>query len=436
MPGSMSKLGGLAVGLLAPARCGALSNQIRGVVHRSVLRLPPDHPDPWDYKHKGFNYIDGLKDDTQAHLHQNSKLIVIEGNIGSGKTTLAKQLADQLGFVHFPEFRMDDILIDRYGNDLRNYYSKFPARYRLPDISMFYKNPSGELSAAMQDRIFNCRFDQYLNALAHILNTGQGVVLERTPHSDFVFANAMRDKNYIGHEYFKHYYFVRKNALPQLHFWPHLVVYLNTPTSKCLENIKRRGNTDEIATVDERYLKTIEESYKDSLREYRNHSKILAYDWTKPGDTDAVVEDIERLDLDFFEWHSGDVMEEWNTIVDSIGWNGWRQYVTNKYDARMLAFDGIPKHEVGELYTNPRDTGHFLHVMRKEVLKSPYGYGYIAKNGDHQAGTTAWHTGHNLPEPWYEYYFREAYYDDLTSHETSLDLDSDSYDPDYVHHHH
>lgn len=65
---------------------------------------------------------------------------------------------------------------------------------------MFYKNPSGELSAAMQDRIFNCRFDQYLNALAHILNTGQGVVLERTPHSDFVFANAMRDKNYIGHE--------------------------------------------------------------------------------------------------------------------------------------------------------------------------------------------------------------------------------------------
>uniref|UniRef100_A0A8R1DKG0 NADH dehydrogenase [ubiquinone] 1 alpha subcomplex subunit 10, mitochondrial n=2 Tax=Caenorhabditis japonica TaxID=281687 RepID=A0A8R1DKG0_CAEJA len=400
MPGSMSKLGRLANGLLACSRAGALSNQARGVVHKSLLRLPAEHPEPWDYKREGFNYIDGLKDNTQAHFHQNSKLIVVEGNIGSGKTTLAKQLADQLGFVHFPEFRMDDILVDRYGNDLRNYYSKFPHRYRLPDISMFYKNPSDDLSAAMQDRIFNCRFDQYLNALAHILNTGQGVVLERTPHSDFVFANAMRDKNYIGHEYFKHYYFVRKQALPHLHFWPHLVVYLNTPTSKCLENIKRRGNVDEIATVDERYLKTIEESYKDSLREYRNHSKILAYDWSKPGDTDAVVEDIERLDLDFFEWHSGDVMEEWNTIVDSIGWNGWRQYVTNKYDARMLAFDGIAKHEVGELYVNPRDTGHFLHVMRKEVLKSPYGYGYIAKNGDHQAGLSAWHTGHHLPEPW------------------------------------
>lgn len=32
------------------------------------------------------------------------------------------------------------------------------------------------------------------------LHSGQGVVLERSPHSDFVFANAMRAKNYIGPE--------------------------------------------------------------------------------------------------------------------------------------------------------------------------------------------------------------------------------------------
>lgn len=29
---------------------------------------------------------------------------------------------------------------------------------------------------------------------------GQGVVLERTPHTDFIFANACRAKNYIGPE--------------------------------------------------------------------------------------------------------------------------------------------------------------------------------------------------------------------------------------------
>lgn len=33
----------------------------------------------------------------------------------------------------------------------------------------------------------------------------------------------------------------------------------------------------------------MEESFKDSLKEFRNHSKILAYDWTNGGDADAVV---------------------------------------------------------------------------------------------------------------------------------------------------
>ncbi|VDL87280.1 unnamed protein product [Nippostrongylus brasiliensis] len=272
----------------------------------------------------------------------------------------------------------------------------------------------------------------------------------------------MRTKNYIGHEYFKYYYYVRKAAVKQLHFWPHLVVYLDTPVHKCLENIKTRGNTNEIAVVDEPYLKAIEESYKDSLKEYKRHSKILAYDWTRPGDADTVVEDIERLDLDFFEWHSGDVMEEWNTVLDEVGWAGWRQHVTQKLDARLYAFGAMPTHEVGELYVNPRDAGHFLQVMRNEVLKSPHGYGYIEKNGDHKAGMLSWRSDHYLPEPWFDYYYKEAFYDDLGSLDTSLDphslsfdyyykeafyddlgsLDTSldphslSYDPDYVHHHH
>lgn len=435
MASSVGKLGRATCRLLAAANT-AVQPQIRSIVHKSVLRLPDDFPDPWPYKEKGYHHVDILKDRTQSRFHQNSKLIVVEGNIGSGKSTLSAELADQLGFHYMPEFKMDDILIDRYGNDMRKFYHLFPESFRIPDMDMFYKNPMGDNTARMQQRIFESRFDQFLNACAHIMNTGQGVVLERSPYSDFVFVNAMRVKNYIGHEYLKHYYYTRKLAVPQLHFWPHLVVYLDTPVHKCLENIKSRGNVNEIAVVDEHYLKTIEDSYKDSLKEYRRHSKILAYDWTRPGDADTVVEDIERLDLDFFEWHSGDVMEEWFSISDEVGWAGWRQHVTQKLDARLYAFGGIQTHEVGELYVNPRDAGHFMHVMRKEVLKSPHGYGYIQKNGDHKAGLFSWRNDHYLPEPWFEYYYKEAYYDDMSSLETSLDPHSNSYDPDYLHHHH
>ena len=38
------------------------------------------------------------------------------------QSSVAPELADSLGFHYMPEFKMDDILIDNYGNDLRNFY--------------------------------------------------------------------------------------------------------------------------------------------------------------------------------------------------------------------------------------------------------------------------------------------------------------------------
>lgn len=35
---------------------------------------------------------------------------------------MARSLAERLGFYFIPEFQMDEVLIDRFGNDYRNYY--------------------------------------------------------------------------------------------------------------------------------------------------------------------------------------------------------------------------------------------------------------------------------------------------------------------------
>lgn len=167
-------------------------------------------------------------------------------------------------------------------------------------MKQFYANPDDDLSAVMQDRIFACRHEQYMNALAHIFNTGrrwitnldcfslkmaflekwdvcvfvlfnrdffllflwkfnityqcinfwklvyrerdkldfifcdgilnfyskkfilgQGVVLERSVYSDFVFVNAMRSKNFIGPEC--------RNFSTFMHLFniKHLVVFFN-----------------------------------------------------------------------------------------------------------------------------------------------------------------------------------------------------------------
>ncbi|KAH7730915.1 CRE-NUO-4 protein [Aphelenchoides avenae] len=410
--------------------------QRRTIVNKALFKLPEGYPAPWPYKEKNYTLIHAHYDRTKPRLHQNSKLIVVEGNIGAGKSTMAKELADLLGFHYMPEFKMDDILIDRYGNDLRKYYHLFPESFRIPDVNMFYQNPFADQVAQMQNRTYESRWDQYLNALAHIFNTGQGVVLERSVYSDFVFVNAMRSKDYISAEYFKYYYYKRKRSLKHVRYWPHLVIYLDVPAAKCLENIRKRGNVNEINVVDEPYLKVIEESYKDSLKEYQPHSKILAYDWSTPGDTDTIIEDIERIDFDFFEWHSGDVFEEWFNPTDEVSTSGWRMYVTDKRDAHLAAFEGYEgAHEVSELYMNPRDGDHFVNVMKNEVLKSRLGYGYLKHFGDERKGFWISGDSTNLPEPWFDYYWREEYYYQIDTVSDRLDPLGHGYDPDYLHHH-
>jgi NADH dehydrogenase (ubiquinone) 1 alpha subcomplex subunit 10 len=43
----------------------------------------------------------------------------------------------------------------------------------------------------MQFCLYYLKYMQYVDALAHLLNTGQGVVLERSVYSDSVFADTM-----------------------------------------------------------------------------------------------------------------------------------------------------------------------------------------------------------------------------------------------------
>lgn len=174
---------------------------------------------------KGFNVSDMFNDRTQDHFHANSKLFVVEGNIGSGKvcsrnikllplfiffTLIHRIFLSQLWrrnwlnssvcctcpssrwtissstdtettwenstiWLVYPPFWdhvIWSVLILRLGPMLTKLIFQFPERFRIPDVEMFYKNPMSDMSAVMQERIFSCRFDQYLNALAHIMNTG------------------------------------------------------------------------------------------------------------------------------------------------------------------------------------------------------------------------------------------------------------------------
>lgn len=107
---------------------------------------------------------------------------------------------------------------------------------------------------------------QYFDALAHLLNTGQGVILDRSPYSDFVFMEAMVKSGYVSKQAKSVYYDIRNNVLDEL-LYPHLVLYLDIPVNVVKERITKRGLEHEknCKALTDQYLENIELEYKQSF---------------------------------------------------------------------------------------------------------------------------------------------------------------------------
>lgn len=77
------------------------------------------------------------------------------------------------------------------------------------------------------------RFSDYIDALAHMMSTGQGVILERSPYSDIVFVESLYMNDLITKTTYKGLLEIRANALPEI-LRPHLVIYLDVPVNVTL----------------------------------------------------------------------------------------------------------------------------------------------------------------------------------------------------------
>jgi len=179
---------------------------------------------------------------------------------------------------------------------------------------------------------------QYVDALAHLLNTGQGVVLERSPYSDTVYLEAIFNAGYIRRKgryqydlfqvnqlnstnYFNifsvdkdAYYDWKEGAMTEL-MKPHLVIYLDVPASQVEDNLKKRGRGEE-KVFNKGFLEQMEYNYKqEHLKKISEHAELLIYDWSSPGEAEIVVEDIERIDFDRFDKYDTK-MEDWRLKED------------------------------------------------------------------------------------------------------------------------
>lgn len=307
-------------------------------------------------------------------------MIVVEGPIAAGKSAFCKELAEELEMFYMPAPTMDDIYINPYGYDLRQLDPKLPETVRSFDVKNFCLTPNGRNVAQFQVRMYMLRYSRYIDALAHILSTGEGVVSNRSPFSDFVIMETMYKNGYLSEGARSVYYDLRGQTITEI-LKPHLVIYLDVPVAKVKENIKKRNLSYEINSpvFTDQYLSDMETAYKQRyLKEITQHAELLVYDWTNGGETEVVVEDIERIDFDRFD-HQDNKLKDWR-LHNEWAWCELRiQYTDDKYE--LENFFNVPRFDVPELTTEHDD----FEKWRDAWFSAPgmkYDFGFNADMGD------------------------------------------------------
>lgn len=202
-----------------------------------------EKPPPFPYMrkkytkwHLNFPFIDI----TQLRFDTNTKLITVESNIGAGKAEFAKELAEKFGMLYMAEPKIEDLVVNDYGVDYRKLNQYIHPKLHAIDEKMFYEDPTHPGVPWYKVFWYRIRYAQYIDALAHMFNTGQGVVLERCPQTDMVFADAMHKNGFLPQDAYDYYYRLRYDTIHLL-LRPHLIIYLDADPDVLHKRIKDKG---------------------------------------------------------------------------------------------------------------------------------------------------------------------------------------------------
>ena len=173
------------------------------------------------------------------------RYIVIEGNIGSGKTTLATKLAQDL---------KARLLLEQFANNpfLPKFYT-YPDQYAFP-LELFF----------MAERYHQLKKEKEQDLFQPVLIADYFFMKSKL----FAQNNLKLDEEQLFNRLFE----IMSTSLSS----PDLVVYLHSDIIRLQENIKRRGRSFE-QNISDHYLKNIQDRYMDYLRK-QNTFPVLIID--------------------------------------------------------------------------------------------------------------------------------------------------------------
>lgn len=190
------------------------------------------------------------------------KYLVIEGNIGAGKTSLASLLAEETG---------SRLVLEAFSDN--------------PFLAKFYEDPD-RYAFQLELSFLSERYHQITIELGHHDLFGQSVISDYFLAKSFIFSkyNLKDDEMKLFEKLFS----IINLQAPK----PDLYVYLHVPVEKLLENIRNRGRDYE-KHIKYEYLKEVQEGYFGFFKSQQD-MKILVLDTSR---IDFVNNELDFLQL-------------------------------------------------------------------------------------------------------------------------------------------
>jgi len=361
---------------------------VRTISGKALREIDPNKPKPFPYMTRNLTPLWAMADRTTYRFDENSKLIIVDGAHAVGKSQFAKELAEELDMLYYPYPRMDDIFINSYGVDIRQWDEYMLPINKTYDEKDFARNPVGPCEGCA-DRfhidLYKEKYRNHIHALRHIFNTGQGVVMEGCAHNDYAYFDAAYNQGWIDRESRKVYKEMCRMTLHLL-MKPNLYIYLDAPVDTAMKKIQDRGNEwDKNSPVwtNKQYLADIyNELKRNFLKEQQRHSRVLVYDWSDPGDIEIVVEDIEALNFDFLE-ETDEQQHDWR-LHNEEGYHVKRFQYCNKSERNglFMQIGNLPRmYSCVNLWKEPDEVEQLEDVLCW-IKSERYAHGYNPGMGD------------------------------------------------------
>ncbi len=203
---------------------------------------------------------------TKTELFSNLNFIAIEGNIGVGKTTLAKRIAEE---------HNGKLVLERFADN--------------PFLPKFYED-QGRYAFPLEMSFLADRYQQFTDDTSQFDLFKNFMVSDYDIYKSLIFAQVtlQKDEFNLYRKLFNLMYReVRK---------PNIYVYLYQSTERLLENIKKRGRTYEQG-IESDYLNRINKGYFNFFKSYPEQNTLI----------------IDVGELDFVARN-----EDYDTVIDTI----------------------------------------------------------------------------------------------------------------------